>query len=273
MRRSRRMLVAAAGAVVALLAGSTTAGASTAVRYVALGDSYSSGVGVGSYLAASGGCLRSAAAYPELWAKTHAHASFRSVACSGATTADVLAGQVGALGPRTTLVSISIGGNDVGFAKVMTDCVLYSTGTCTGEVTAAENDARTELPAALDQVYAAIRDRAPHAHVVVLGYPRLYHVGLWYCIGLSDTARAKINEGADVLDSVIAAAAERAGFTFADVRDRFGAGHEICDGSSWLHSVDWDDMAQSYHPTASGQSGGYLPAFSQAVSAVSAALT
>lgn len=266
MRPSRKALLAAVAAVIALLAGSTPAGASTAVRYVALGDSYSSGVGSGSYLSGSGACLRSAKAYPQLWAKTHAHASYRSVACSGATTDDVLSTQVAALRPRTTLVSITVGGNDVGFAKVMEDCVLYSTGTCTSEVSAAEDEARTDLPGKLDQVYKAIRSRAPRAQVVVLGYPRFYHVGLWYCVGLSDTARAKINEGADVLDSVISDAAARHGYGFADVRSRFGAGHEICDGSSWLHSIDWDDIVQSYHPTASGQSGGYLPAFAGAVS-------
>ncbi len=49
------------------------------------------------------------------------------------------------------------------------------------------------------------------------------------------------------------------------MRSRFAADHEICDGSSsWLHSVDWTDITQSYHPTASGQSGGYLPAFTGA---------
>ena len=48
------------------------------------------------------------------------------------------------------------------------------------------------------------------------------------------------------------------GFTFGDVRPTF-TGHEICSGSSWLHSVDWFNIGNSYHPTAAGQSGGYLP--------------
>jgi hypothetical protein len=68
-----------------------------------------------------------------------------------------------------------------------------------------------------------------------------------------------------VLDGVVQAAASRHGFAFADVRSRFAAGHEICDGSnSWLHSTDWSDITSSYHPTAAGQSGGYLPAFTAA---------
>jgi hypothetical protein len=204
-------------------------------------------------------------AYTQLWASAHSPASYLSVACSGAKTTDVTANQVSSLSSATTLVSITIGGNDVNFAGVMQDCVLYGTSTCVSEVNAAENQARTVLPGKLDTVYNNIRAHAPNARVVVLSYPRFYHVGVWYCVGLSDTSRAKINEGADVLDGVIQSAAGRHGFAFADVRSRFAAGHEICDGSSsWLHNVDWSDLVQSYHPTAAGQSGGYLPAFTAA---------
>jgi lysophospholipase L1-like esterase len=222
-------------------------------------------VGAGSYIASSGSCDRSSKAYPALWAAAHNPAGYLSLACSGAKTTDVIANQLGALSSATTLVSITIGGNDIGFSDVMVNCVVWSTSTCVNKVNAAENDARTNLPGELDTVYAAIRQHAPNARVVVLDYPRLYHVGVWYCIGLSDTARSKINEGADVLDGVIASAAARHNFAFADVRTKFAAGHEICDGSSsWLHSVDWSDVSQSYHPTATGQANGYLPVFTAA---------
>jgi lysophospholipase L1-like esterase len=264
---SKRSPFAASVAVAILtlaVVGATPAHAAT-VNYVALGDSYSSGVGSGSYTSESGSCLRSTKAYPQLWTNAHAPSSFKFVACSGAKTTDVSANQVSSLSSSTTLVSISIGGNDVNFAGVMEDCVLYSTDTCVSEVNAAENTARTQLPGWLDTVYNNIRSHAPNAHVVVLGYPRFYHVGVWYCVGLSDTARSKINEGADVLDGVISAAASRHGFSFGDVRSAFANGHEICDSDSWLHSVDWSNITQSYHPTASGQSGGYLPAFSAKV--------
>jgi lysophospholipase L1-like esterase len=248
-------------AVLALLVGMPAAAAAGA-SYVALGDSYASGVGSGSYTSESGSCLRSTLAASQLWANAHAPSSFKFVACSGAKTTDVNANQLSALSSSTTLVSITIGGNDVGFSSVMEDCVLYSTSTCVSEVNAAENTARTQLPGWLDTTYNGIRSHAPNARVVVVDYPRFYH-DLWYCIGLSSTDRNKINEGADVLDGVIQAAAARHGFAFADVRSAFANGHEICDGSSsWLHSVDWDNIVQSYHPTSSGQSGGYLPAFS-----------
>jgi lysophospholipase L1-like esterase len=245
--------------VLALLVAAAPAQAAGA-NYVALGDSYASGVGSGSYTAESGSCMRSTLAYPQLWTNGHAPASFKFVACSGAKTTDVNANQLSALGSSSSLVSITIGGNDVGFSTVMEDCVLYGTSTCVSEVNAAENVARTQLPGWLDTTYNGIRSHAASARVVVVDYPRFYH-DLWYCVGLSSTSRNKINEGADVLDGVIQQAAARHGFAFADVRAAFANGHEICDSGSWLHSVDWSNIEQSYHPTAAGQSGGYLPAF------------
>jgi lysophospholipase L1-like esterase len=249
--------------VVALVVAPNAYAAAT--NYVALGDSYSSGVGAGSYIGSSGSCLRSTKAYSALWSAAHSPTSYVSAACSGAKTTDVISDQLSSLKSSTTLVSITIGGNDVGFSGVLTDCVLHGTSTCVSEINAAEAKAKSTLPGLLDTVYNAIHARSPAARVVVLGYPRFYDLGVWYCVGLSSTSRSKINEGADVLDSVISSAAARHGFSFADVRSRFGADHEICDGSaSWLHSVDWTDVVQSYHPTASGQSGGYLPAFTTA---------
>ena len=246
---------------------SASANALSVASYVALGDSYTSGVGAGSYLVSGGSCDRSTLAYSQLWANAHPSVSYTSVACSDATTSDVAATQLSALSANTTLVSMTVGGNDVGFASVLEDCVLDGTSTCVSDINTAEGQARTVLPGRLDTLYAQIRADAPNAKVVILSYPRFYDTGVWFCLGLSGTSRSKINEGADVLDGVISAAAARHGFVFADVRSSFASGHEICDGgSSWLHSVDFTDLTQSYHPTASGQSGGYFPAFSSASS-------
>ena len=262
--RVRRVLffaVAMAATFTAVFA--TTAAASAPVNYVALGDSYSSGVGAGSYISASGSCLRSTNAYSALWASAHSPSSYVSVACSGATTSDVLNSQVSALSSSTTLVSITIGGNDVGFSSVMQTCVLDSTSACLTAVSNAENAARTVLPGRLANTFAAIRAKSPSAHVVVLDYAELYDLGhSWFCPGLSGSDRSALNGAADLLDSVIQTAAANAGDTFADVKGRFN-GHELCDfGSEWLHSVNVTDLTESYHPNASGHSGGYLPAFS-----------
>ncbi|MET9304502.1 SGNH/GDSL hydrolase family protein [Streptomyces cellulosae] len=262
MRRSRLalFLTTLVLAVTAALTGATAAQASAQAApgpYVALGDSYSSGVGAGSYISSSGDCKRSTKAHPYLWAAANSPSSFSFTACSGARTGDVLSGQLGPLSASTALVSISIGGNDAGFADVMTTCVLQSDSSCLSRIATARAFVDSTLPGRLDGVYTAIRDRAPNARVVVLGYPRFYRLGTT-CIGLSETKRKAINDASDHLNSAIAARARAYGYTFGDVRSTF-TGHEICSGDSWLHSVDWLNIGNSYHPKAAGQSGGYLP--------------
>src|ERR1700754_1011327 len=87
-----------------------------APAYVALGDSYSSGNGAGNYISSSGDCHRSNSAYPALWASANSPSSFTFAACSGAVTTDVINSQLGSLNASTGLVTLTIGGNDAGFA-------------------------------------------------------------------------------------------------------------------------------------------------------------
>ncbi len=256
-------LFAAAAAMPAAAAAMPAAEAVSSVQYVALGDSYSSGLGAGDYISSSGSCDRSTRAYPEQWANENAPASFVSVACAGASTADVISSQVSALSASTTLVSITIGGNDAGFSGVIETCVISSTSTCVNAISNAEAFVKTQLPARLDTTLATIRAHAPAAKIVVLGYPDLYDLSKSSsCIGLSTTDRTALNGGADDLDSTLAAAAAANGDTFADIRPQF-AGHEICDSGNWLNSVDIFAISSSYHPDASGQELGYEPVFTR----------
>lgn len=259
LTRGIAALAVAATAAVSLTLPAAAAG----VHYVALGDSYSAGVGADNYISSSGGCLRSTNAYSAVWAANNSPTSYQSVACSGATTGDVLANQIAALSSSTTLVSITIGGNDAGFANIMQTCVLRGTTDCIAAVQAAEDKGRAQLPGKLDTTYRAIRSKAPHAKVVVLSYPVFYELGHTFCVGLSERSRTKIDEGINMVDGLIAAAASRAGFTFGDVRGAF-VGHQLCSGSKWLHGLNVSDLTESYHPFASGQRGGYLPVFTSA---------
>ncbi|MCS0602034.1 SGNH/GDSL hydrolase family protein [Streptomyces sp. LP11] len=244
-------------------AASAQAGTTAAAGgYVALGDSYSSGVGSGSYISSSGDCDRSTKAYPYLWNAAHSPSSFAFNACSGAKTDDVLAGQLGSLNSATSLVSITIGGNDAGFADVMTTCVLQSDSACISKINTARSYVANTLPGKLDTVYDAIRAKAPSAKVVVIGYPRFYLLGQT-CLGLSETKRSAINDASDYLNATVKTRAGAHSFVFGDVRTTF-SGHEICSANSWLHSVNWLDIGESYHPTAAGQSGGYLPVLTNA---------
>jgi lysophospholipase L1-like esterase len=234
------------------------------VQYVALGDSYSSGVGAGKY--SGGACERSSNAYPSQWAATHQVQQLTFRACAGATVASVTSTQLSALTAATTLVSITVGGNDVGFTSVMTDCLLRGTATCISVVNAAEQQVRSSLDLQLMSLYRAITSRAPGATVIAVGYPSFYDLSSTRtCPGLSASARAKINEGAAVLDTVIHDAARSAGVAYLDVRAAF-AGHEICDGTPWLHDLDVTELSASYHPTAAGQLA-YTSAFTSATAA------
>ena len=165
---------------------------------------------------------------------------------------------------RRRRVGHTIGGNDVGFSNIMTTCVVYGTSQCVAAVNQAEAVAQASLPGWLDTTYTGIRSHAPNAQVVVLSYPVFYQLGVWYCIGLSETSRSKINEGINLVDGIIKTAAINHGFTFADVRSVF-VGHQLCSGNDWLHSLNISDISESYHPTASGQSGGYYSVFNSVV--------
>lgn len=231
------------------------------VNYVALGDSYSSGLGTGVYEAVSAACARSGLSYPPLWAAEHSPASFTFVACAGATTADVLANQVSALGAATDLVTITIGGNDAGFAPVLQTCtVAPRDSACIAAVDAAEVFELFVLPARLAHAYAAIRAAAPHAYVVVLGYPRLFELTSSCADPQAPNLvrRRKLNEGADLLNNVIKTVSTLYGLGFADVRDRF-AGHGVCSTNSWINGPTVLPSIGPYHPNQTGYHDGYLP--------------
>uniref|UniRef100_A0AAU3GVE7 SGNH/GDSL hydrolase family protein n=1 Tax=Streptomyces sp. NBC_01401 TaxID=2903854 RepID=A0AAU3GVE7_9ACTN len=257
-RASVTTLAIAAVAALGLASPASAAGE----NYVALGDSYSSGVGAGSYTSESGDCMRSTNAYPYLWQSANSPSSFAFVACSGATTSSVSSGQLSALSASTTLVSVTAGGNDVGFADVMQTCVLQSEANCVARVNTAVSQMQGSLPGQLDSLYAGISSRAPQAHVVVLGYPRFYQLSGSCIAGLTEAERGAINDASDVLNGVLAKRAADAGFTYSSVVDEF-TGHELCSGDAWIHSVSIP-VTNSYHPKAVGQSNGYLPAFNSA---------
>ncbi|MFJ7962479.1 SGNH/GDSL hydrolase family protein [Streptomyces sp. NPDC096324] len=245
----------------ALLAGATTlTGAATPATaaatggYVALGDSYSSGVGAGNYIPSSGSCQRSTNAYPYLYNAAHPSSSFAFNACSGATTDDVLAKQLGSLNSSTSLVTITIGGNDAGFADVMRTCVLSIRSVCQSRVSTAQAYIASTMPGKLDRVYTAIRAKAPSARVVVLDYPGFYETGNISCLGLSDESRRKINQAVLDMDNVIRDQVRRHSFSLGWYSS-VASLHRICSDDPWLNDVELGDTNKSYHPNAAGQRG------------------
>ena len=129
------------------------------------------------------------------------------------------------------------------------------------------NDAKTfiqaTLPGRLDATYAAIRNRAPNARLVVLGYPRLFQTN--YCGWLAmSTLQADDRSTRPPTCSPRSPPAGRraAGATFVDTRPSF-AGHGVCAADPWIHDVS--GVIEAYHPDADGYRYGYLTALTAAI--------
>ncbi|MFD9704259.1 SGNH/GDSL hydrolase family protein [Lentzea sp. NPDC059081] len=233
------------GFLAGVLAVALLAPAPIAPEYVALGDSYASGAGAGAYL--DGACRRSSNAYPAL--RGAEFTSFEFLACSGATTRS-LRPQLRALTPATSLVTITIGGNDLGFADVLTTCTLNGDRACVSRVSEAREFTRSSLPSRLDSTYAAIRAAAPRAQLVVVGYPRLFTPDD-RCRVMSGAKRMALNDAADELAAVVSQAAALAGARFVDPREAF-ADHGVCAVEPWMNGLT-NPVGDSYHPNKAGQ--------------------
>lgn len=250
-------------------------------RYVALGDSYSSGEGLAPFVrgTAGRGCHRSRRAFPQRFAAVDRAVRLQTfVACSGARTANVgqldasgkLTGvpqtgkqvtriQLTALTPRAwrdiDLVTVTIGGNDAGFSDGLRTCIVLSceTGNLRLQILALVDAARSKI----GSTYAAIRRRAPQATIVVLGYPQLFAAAPYRSAGCPGTIpRSRqlfLRHAATRLERIIAQETRRVGVFFASVEHLF-EGHEPCgQKADWLFGIQNGLVQASYHPNADGQ--------------------
>ena len=219
-----------------------------AIAYVALGDSYAAGVGGGP---SHGACWRADVGYPVLVGR-RLGLPVAYNACLGATIADVLAHQLDALGPETTHVSITVGGNDIGFVPVLIAAAepAWMSNSDTA-IDAALITMRRSLPGRLDGLFAEVARRAPGAQVVVSGYPALFMgADCSPFTFFSAHEMTRLNDAADELRSIIAAATRRAGFGLVRVASSF-VGHAVCSEAEWINGVSWPVEA-SFHPNALG---------------------
>lgn len=249
-RKAWRILPVAA-LMVTVLGVATPAQA--AANYTALGDSYSSGVGTREYYADSGDCKRSSFAYPVIDAG-RIGASLTFAACAGATTSGILNGQLGSLNANTNFVTVSAGGNDLNWTQVIVQCAKPWPYTCWADIDRAENTIRTTLPGALDQLYAAIKAKAPNARIIAVGYPRLFNGEECNAIArISPGEQSRLNAAADLLAETTKARAAAAGIVFVDPRSAYN-GHAVCDDVEWINGTSWP-LGESYHPNKAGQNG------------------
>jgi lysophospholipase L1-like esterase len=254
MRKTFSIVTTAVLAAIASLAVSPSAQAAASTGdYVALGDSYASGVGAYPYDAASGDCKQSPDSYPRTFAHNHPQLTLKDMTCSGATIADVRAKQLSALSSGAKLVTITVGGNDDGFTGTVTKCLTGTDEECQAATNLGAWVARTTLVDALASLYTDVKALAPNARVLVLGYPRLIDAGTGSCGAITPNAfrRKQMTHNADYMAEGTATAATRAGLGFIDMRLPF-LGHEACSAAPWINGVDAAHLSEIFHPNQYG---------------------
>jgi lysophospholipase L1-like esterase len=278
MKRSRARHLTRLTVVVttaAALVGGVTAPAVAAPKdplsYVALGDSYASGFGAGSYV---NRCGQSPLGLPGILDSKKQVDLVGDATCAGAKVAvepngaidlpEQVAGLVaaGALSSGTDLVTISAGGNDAGFAQIAGVCATQPTAVCE-QVIAGQGAAALPLLARnLSALYASIGAAAPGAEVVVTGYPHLFSPEFGTPAVLPVASQTAFNTATDSINAVIRQQAEAAGFTYVDLVGKF-EGHGLGSPDPWITFTPGAE--DNLHPTATGYRSGYFPAVRSSV--------
>lgn len=266
--------------------------------YVALGDSYSSGEGNPKFEPSTdkpgaNECHRSAepnGAYARIVEKALGNPSFAFVACSGSTIGNIWSGkgsrppqgqskdpeplQIGALSGATRVVTLTIGGNDVGFADVIKTCIeqtvqVWHSNRCTAAGLSPAPPILQNLQSNiqklkynLEQTYYEIHRAARSAQIYVLGYPNIFPLtvpdgnGCLGDTGLEHSSIEWLIKRQAELNKVVEEAATNQHVQW--VNPNTGAhsflGHDICSSSSWFIRPDNRSFEHySFHPTKTGQ--------------------
>ena len=265
---SRALTLLAALAALLLLA----APAQAAPRYVALGDSYAAGPLIPVQLPPFG-CLRSSNDYGHLVQLRQRFPEFRDASCSGAKTDHMTAPQGVTPGPNppqfdrltadTTAVTLTIGGNDIGFSGIAQNCLVTrpSTGSpCKDRYTAGGQDEISNRIQATAPKVAAVLDgitaRSPQARIFVVNYSAIFpHEGpgcypqMPVAEGDVPYMRAKQEE----LNAMLATEASAHGARLVDVYAA-SRGHDACalPGLRWVEPVIPASAAAPIHPNLLG---------------------
>jgi lysophospholipase L1-like esterase len=253
--------------------------------YVALGDSYTAGLGVPKQTGEPAGCGRSTASYPYLVARS-LKLTLTDVSCSSATTADMTTAQptsdgtnpaqLSALSSGTGLVTVGIGGNDIGIIGIVTKCTELDLvpalipGRTASKLTPCENfytsGGTNQIQQRIQAVtgnlagtLAQIRDRSPRARVYVVGYPDLLSssgVGCGGTLGITEGDATFLNTEEVRLNAVLEQVAKAAGDGFVDTYTP-SVGHGACSapGGRWLEPLLPSSPAAPLHPNATGERG------------------
>jgi lysophospholipase L1-like esterase len=274
-----RRAVALGGALALALAGALTSAsaanaATTGGTYVALGDSYTAGPLIP--IQSGGLCLRSSENYASLTAADLGY-SLVDAGCSGATTdnmaqdqtdlgIEINAPQLDSLTSDTSLVTLGIGGNDIGFLDIIETCAEesltnpfgdpctehYTTGG-TDQLLAAIEATRPKVEAVLQEIH----QRSPHAAVYVVGYPDILPEdgdGCWPIVPIAYGDVAYLRQTETELNAMLAGVADANGATYVDTYTPT-IGHDVCQaiGVKWIEGLVPTSPAAPFHPNALGE--------------------
>jgi lysophospholipase L1-like esterase len=272
----RRPLLAVLAVLAVGLVPAAAARAADPGPYVALGDSYTAGPLVLKQVGEPIGCLRSDRNYPSIVRSATGTARFRDVSCSGATTRDLTAPQPVVLGTNppqldaldadVRLVTIGIGGNDVGLVTAALTCaqlgLLAPTGTACRNSFARPGGDRLvdQIAETAPRIAATLRNihaRAPLARVLVVGYPDVAPRDGRSCYPLIPLSRDDIAYLDEMLRRTNAMLAEQAAADDAEYVDTYeeSAGHDVCTppGKRWFEGVLPTSPAFPLHPNELGE--------------------
>jgi lysophospholipase L1-like esterase len=241
-------------------------------RYVALGDSFSSGEGTYVYDTNAHACHRGPLAWPRLLESASSELGpIDHRACTGATTRDLLMPQKGkgvpAQIPTTPqldvgLVTLTIGGNDVDFTRILLDCYFFN---CDGVT---ENSSYQVRKTALTEhlarvIYPALERIYPNARIVHVGYPRLTPVR-GQSVGSCRWLEPDEQDEGDLLvrqinGAIQAAVGRQSRVEYGGVSDILYT-RELCTYESWVHELlpaspptGYGSRTEQAHPNSKGQ--------------------
>ncbi|MGW3408786.1 SGNH/GDSL hydrolase family protein [Streptomyces sp. NPDC000888] len=257
--------------------------------YVALGDSYTSGPKIPPQTGDPAGCDRSGRNYPSVVAKALGikAADFRDVSCSGATITDLTTpqstdhgtnpAQLSALSASTRVVTLGIGGNDIGFSSMMTKCVatgslfkladrltdVTDNAPCKEKYASGDTDeVAQKIRATGDRLARALTEigrRAPEARVYVVGYPAILPAEGTRCgreLPLAPGDVSFLRQKQQELNTMLGERAQAAGATYVDTYAP-SAGHDACSpaGTRWIEPLRPSSPAAVVHPNEHGERG------------------
>ena len=261
-------------AALAMVAPSSGVDARPDDEYVSLGDSYTAGPLIPRQVAPFG-CLKSNCNYPNIVNPTLGGAAFRDVSCSGATTDDMFTAQsitggsnppqLDALTVTTTLVTLGIGGNDIGFTEIIQNCSTLQpfSSPCRDRYLAGGVDEISrrinETAPKVAAVLAEIRNRAPKARIFVVGYPQILPdrgIGCWPTLPIAYRDVPYLRDKAKELNAMLRTQAGNAGAGYVDTYAP-SDGRSACalPTTRWVEPLVPTNPAAPVHPNRRGMAG------------------